>query len=438
MELPKDSLLELKFKTAPKEYADAVKQGGPVYWWERGKFFMVTRYQEAEIVMRSPQFSADRSAFFISRMPNLDLKLIKDFFGVVQKMMIMSDGDEHMRRRKVAAVGLDEERLEYFRPFIERTVSKLLDRAQGRDFEFVSEVAEILPATVLADLFAIEEKDRADFYKWSNNMTQFFGGASQYRNQDGIEVNQSAVNIRTYFEQLVEKRKHSKDGDFVSILLRNLEKYKIDSVEAVSQMIMMLVAGQITTTDQICNNLYQLLTTKGAKETLREKPELVPLAMEEFNRLDPAVTYLFRVTKEAVVLGGVEIPEGSTVFVSNHAVNRDPSVFSNPDETVLDRKYNPHFAFGHGSHFCLGAKLARIQMESLFKELLRRFPNLKLSQAESVRKHESLAFSGFSKLYLDLEAHPNDRLKSTAAISWDGPRFIDIKETVGTVSGTQS
>lgn len=436
MPLPQDSLLALKFKTTPKEYADYLKAGGPVYWWERGKFFLVTGFKEAEIAMRSPEFSADRSAFFISRMPNMDLSLIGDFFGVVQKMMVMSDGPEHTRRRKVAALGLDDSRLEYFRPFIERSVTKLLDAAEGEQFDFVSNVARALPAVVLADLFAIEEKDRGDFYRWSNHMTQFFGGASQYRNQDGIEVNESTVSVRTYFEKLVESRMGSQADDFVSVLLRNLSKFGMDKPEAISQMIMMLVAGQITTTDQMCNNLYTLLTTPGAKERILENPGILPKAMEECNRVDPAVTYLFRVTTAPVVLGGVDIPAGSTVFVSTHAVNRDATVFENPDALVLDRKHNPHFAFGHGAHFCLGAKLARIEMEALFSELFKRFPGISLSEKKpAVRKHESLAFSGFSELPVNLETHRHNGLENAATISGNGSCFIHVEEAVGTVSG---
>jgi len=126
---------------------------------------------------------------------------------------------------------------------------------------------------------------------------------------------------------------------------------------------------------------------------------LLENAIEEFNRLDPAVTFLFRVANADVKLGDVAIKAGDTVFVANHAVNRDPEVFSHPDECQLDRDIPQHFAYGYGPHYCLGAKLARIQMKSLFSNMLKRWPEMTLeSNDPSQRNHYSLAFSGFHRL----------------------------------------
>ncbi len=400
--LPDQPLLDTKTQTSPDVFAGLLRAQGPVSWWQRGEFFIVTDYALAETVLRSQDYSADRSSFFISRMPNLDLRLITDFFGVISKMMVMSDGKEHATRRKTAGMGLTDELLDYYRPLIERTVKKLVDDAShsGR-LEFVEEIAVPLPSIVLADLFHIPEESRADFYRWSNNMTQFFGGASRYRNEDGVEVNKSASRLRDYFRDLIGRRRDALSGDFLSILLRNQARFGLTDEEVVSQAMMMLVAGQVTTTDQFCNNMYSLLTRPGAKQAIVASPELLPAALEEFNRLDPAVTFLFRVAKHETQLGGVTIPDNGVVFIANHAVNRDPSQFERAEECVLDRKHNPHFAYGYGPHFCLGAKLARIQMVACFGELLRRFPDLRLSGAVQ-RKHHSLAFSGFEKLEIDL------------------------------------
>jgi cytochrome P450 len=235
-------------------------------------------------------------------------------------------------------------------------------------------------------------------------MTQFFRGASQYRNQDGIEVNESAANIRTFFEKLVVDRKARPKDDFLTMLLANQARYALTDQEIISQAIMMLVAGQITTTDQICNNMYTLLTTPGVFDQLRVQPELMPTAIEEFNRMDPGVSYLFRVAKAATKLGPYEVRPEQTVFISCHSVNRDPEVFERPEECFLARSPNPHMAYGHGAHYCMGARLARLQMMSCFSQMITRFPNLRLSSTiPAVRKHHSLAFSGFERLPLETD-----------------------------------
>jgi len=394
------ALLQRKSESTPEEFAQFLLSLGPIRYWEKGKFWLVTESALAEQVMRSPEYSADRSSFFISRMPNLDLRLIGDFFGVISKMMVMSDDETHGTRRQIAGVGISEELSDRFRPQVKRIVDELITEAgENEHFDFVEDLAMPLPSRVLAELFCIPEEERKNFYAWSNHMTQFFGGASQYRNEDGVAVNKSAVAIRDYFAEVVRRRKVSPENDFLSRILPHQARFGLNDSEVVSQAVMMLVAGQITTTDQLCNNLFQLLTVPGVWEKLRDDRSLLATAIEECNRLDPAVTFLFRVVREPVVLGGQPLEKGAVVFVANHAVNRDPRLFTNPSEFVPSRAQNPHFAYGHGPHFCLGARLARIQMLECFGQLLERFPNLALA-GEAIRKHHSLAFSGFETMPL--------------------------------------
>ena len=389
------SLLQKKRDSTPEEFARFVRSLGSISYWEKGNFFIVTEMALAEEVLRNPAYTADRSSFFISRMPNMDLSLIKDFFGVISQMMVMSDDEKHSNRRQVANMGISDELSNHFRPNVKRIVGELLD---GLDttFDFVSDVAAPLPSRVLAELFCIPESERVSFYRWSNHMTQFFGGASQYHNEDGIAVNASAVAIRDYFAKLILDRKDSPQLDFLSRILPHQARLKLSDAEMVSQAVMMLVAGQITTTDQLCNNLFQLLPFW---ESLQSKRQLLPTAIEECNRLDPAVTFLFRVVRSATVLGGQPLKQGDVVFVSAHAVNRDPRIFSEPDRFQVDRAHNPHMAYGYGPHFCLGARLARIQMLECFGQLLDRFPLLQLA-GNPLRKHHSLAFSGFELIPL--------------------------------------
>ncbi len=397
-----NSLLEKKKELEPHEFALFLKSLGPFFWWEKGKFWVVTDYKLAETVLKSSDYSCDRSSFFISRMPNLDLPLIKDFFGVISKMMVMSDAPSHTSRRKIASLGLTDERMDYFRPFIDRTVSQLIQQTLPKgEIEFVEDIAKPLPSMILADLFAIPEKERNQFYQWSNNMTQFFGGASQYRNEDGIEVNDSTCGIRDYFASLIKKRRENPQKDFLSGLLQRQNDFALSDEEIISQAIMMLVAGQVTTSDQLCNNLFTLLSSPSSMRKLQNEPHLLPLALEELNRWDPAVTFLFRVVKEPTVLSHTSLAAGDVIFISAHAANRDASIFESPDILDITRRKNPHLAYGLGSHVCLGAKLARIQMTSCFSQLLSRFPKLRIASKEtSLRKHHSLAFSGFETLLL--------------------------------------
>lgn len=396
------SLLDLKKSASPNEFSRHLREMGDIYWWEPGQFYVITAYDLAKTVLTSDHYSCDRSPFFISRMPEMNLSLITDFFKVVSKMMVMSDALAHTDRRRICYHGFSQQCLEQLKPLIDETISSCLEAfVPDQPFDFVHQLALTLPSTTLAELFAIPASERLDFYHWSNNMTQFFGGSSTYLDEDGIKVNHSARQLYDYFADLISQRRRQPGQDFLSILLAHQTPFGLSDEEIISQAIMMLVAGQVTTTDQLCNNLYTLLSEPGLWEQAGKNSSHLDAYIEECNRLDPAVTFIFRVTKESNQLGSQWIEKGKVIFISTHAINRDPAYFTHPDSVHLQEKTPPHFSYGYGSHFCLGAKLARIEMQGVFKALLQGFPNLALDpQYPTVRKHHSLSFSGFETLHI--------------------------------------
>lgn len=396
------TLMQLKQSTTPEQFSNTIKEMGEVYWWEPGKFWVVTSYELAKSVLLNPDFSCDRSPFFISRMPEMNLSLIQDFFKVVSKMMVMSDAPAHTDRRRICYHGFTSQTLEELKPLIDQTIRNCISHFKpDTPFDFVKNLAQIIPSTTLAELFAIPESEREDFYHWSNTMTQFFGGSTTYLDADGIKVNHSASKLYYYFAHLITERRQRPQQDFLSTLLRHQKSFGLSDEEIISQAVMMLVAGQVTTTDQLCNNLYILLSTPGLWQEVANNLDQLDNYLEECNRLDPAVTFIFRVTKKDTYIGKQFIKAGSVIFISTHAINRDVEYFSHPDEVNIHTHKAAHFSYGYGSHFCLGAKLARIEMNSVFKALLTNYPNLALDKAlPAIRKHHSLSFSGFEQLGL--------------------------------------
>lgn len=398
------SFLEFKQQCSdlefPNKFSDYVKNFGDLYYWPQGGFHVVTHSEMAKHVLKSFDFSADRGGFFISRMPNLDLSLIGNFFSIVKKMMVMSDGETHQKRRKAATKGFEENVLKQFESKVHQTIKGLLKQVANRpSFDFVEDIAKKLPSTVLADLFAIPERDRENFFNWSNCMTAFFGGAAEYNNEEGKKVDFAAKNLAKYFLKAIETRRPNPQDDYLSSLIKAQAEFDLTDEEIVSQAIMMLVAGQVTTTDQICNIMFALASQPELQTGLKEGTfELLP-TIEELKRYDPAVTFLFRVAKKDMNFHGQPIKAGETVFISNHAVNRGH--LNAPNKIDPTRKGQNHFAYGHGTHYCLGANLGRMQMNALFTEMIELFPILKFDESkETARDHYSLSFSGFKALHL--------------------------------------
>lgn len=391
--------------TFPQDFSDYLRSFGEIYWWPKGNFHVITRKDHATEILKSKAFSADRRPFFLTRMPNLDLSLVQDFFGVVSKMMVMSDDEDHTRRRKAASIGFEDHVIDAFEAEVKETVEELTRAAyKASEFDFVDAIAKHLPCTVLANLFSIPEADRREYFEWSNTMTGFFGGGSGYENADGIRVNKAAVSLREYFKELIRERRASPGKDYVSLLLKGQERFGLEDDEVISQATMMLVAGQVTTTDQVCNNLYQILATPGAQEVVRSDPSRVAPAMEEATRFDPAVTFLFRVCREDTEIGGQPIAKGQTVFLSTHCINRH-QVEPTPDLFDVHRANPKHFGYGNGPHYCIGAKLGRMEMLNLFETMFQKFPALELGDPEGFeRDHYSLSFSGFKTFPLRVQA----------------------------------
>lgn len=396
------SLMSLKTELSPEDFSKALINKGPVFWSEEEKIWVVTDGSFAETVLKRPEFSADRSSFFASRMQHIHPSVVGDFFGVVQKMMVTSDAPQHTARRRLGSYGISDHVLDEFKPNVEKTVDDLLLRLKDKDrFDFVNEIAQELPSIVLAELFSIEQDKRQDFYEWSNNMTQFFGAGQGCPMSHAVAANESAARLRDFFSALIAERRKNPKKDFLSILVQHQSGLGLDDSEVISQAIMMLVAGKVTTTDQISNNMNTFLVNREAIEAARTSSESLNAAIEEATRLDPAVNFVFRIVKEDTVLVERSVKAGDVVFVSIHAVNRDSRNFSDPHIFSLNRGRNPHFSYGHGAHYCLGARLARIQMNVLFRKLFDEFPRIDFDQSRpSVKKHQSLAFSGFESLPL--------------------------------------
>ncbi|MFP5387467.1 MAG: cytochrome P450 [Bacteriovoracia bacterium] len=400
------SFHEFKRQSDVVEFPDAftryIKSYGDTYYWEKGHFHVVTKADHAREILTSPAYSADRGSFFISRMPNMDLSLIQDFFHIVKKMMVMSDDSDHSRRRKTASAGFEDHILDRFKATMAISIKDIMKECQGKEaIEFVSAISKKLPSTVLADLFSIPQEDRENFLKWSNIMTGFFGGASEYRNEDGIEVNSAALSLKNYFIDLIRERRGKPGNDYVSIILQQQSEMGLDDDEILSQLIMMLVAGMATTTDQINNCMLLLATNPDIQKEVRSNKSLIPQMLEEFKRYDPAVTFIFRVARKPTNIGPQLVAPGDVIFISTHAINRDLPDEEKPCEININRK-GAHFAYGHGPHYCIGAKLARMEMISLFEEIVTNLPPVKLDdRKKSLRDHYSLSFSGFKELHLE-------------------------------------
>jgi cytochrome P450 len=390
-------LLDLKSTLTSQELARVLCNAGDIFKSTLDNVWVVTSIELAKQILADHNFSANRLPYFAARMPEVDMSLIAQFAAVVSKMMVMSDAPQHTGRRRICYHAFTAQLISSLQPKIQYAVDHALSRATN-PLELVADYAEQVTAAVFADLFLVPEHKRREFYYWSNTMTQFFGGISAVTNDSAKEVNYCATQLYQYYAELMQNCRADPSNDFMSLMLEFQNQYELTDDEVISQAILFLVAGQVTTADQFCNNVFQLLTNSQLLQELKTNQNY-ETAIDELTRIDPAVSFLDRIVVNPIECGGVQLQKGEVVLVATFAANHDKRYFEEPFQTQLNRKNNKHISFGFGTHYCLGSKLAKIIMVKMMQNLLTLMPDIQLDpHKHPLRKTKSLAFTGFDSL----------------------------------------
>ncbi|MFG2836488.1 cytochrome P450 [Streptomyces zaomyceticus] len=329
--------------------------------------YLVTGYAEAREALGDARLSKDTAVFFAGKGSQRRLH------PAVAHTMLASDPPRHTRLRKLVTKEFTTGAVAQLRPFIARTADELLDQwPVGEPLDFMASLAVPLPVIVICELLGVPHSDRADVQRWS---AQLFAAGEP----DAIDA--ASHTVADYMTDLIAAKRRNPAGSLLDrlILARDGDDH-LSEEELVSLAVLLLVAGHETTTSALGNALLALLQHPAELDHLRKNPDEVSAALDELLRFDSAVsTATFRFTTEAVALGGTDIPAGVPVLVALGAANRDPARFPVPDRLDLDRDAAAHLAFGHGIHRCLGAPLAKAEIEIALRAVLVRFPAIRLA-----------------------------------------------------------
>jgi cytochrome P450 PksS len=378
-----------------------LRENDPVHWSDEVRAWIVTRHADVSAAFRDPRLSADRVKVLVHfALAGGDPTPVREYLRITGDMMLMKDGPEHHRLRVLGNRGFTPSALASWAPRVDKVVNELLGRVgpDGR-FDLVADLAEPMPASVIAEMFGIPRCDHHLFRKWADDLARFFGGTMQDPATDALKANDAALEFERYFLRLHDERKRQPSDDLMSLFQAAEEAGRLSAAEVVAQCQLILVAGHVTTIDQLANGVYAILRHEGTWERLATSPELVKSAVEEMIRFDPSVTLVMRVATEDMTLHGKQIKAGQLLLLALAAANRDPVAFSDPDKFDVARSPNKHLGFGVGHHQCLGMNLARLELEASLRGLLKRFPRLTLDRERlPVRKVDSLTFRGFARL----------------------------------------
>jgi cytochrome P450 len=313
---------------------------------------------------------------------------------------VYRDPPDHTRLRGLLNVAFTRRRIEMMQARIEGIVDDLLAPLMARRaMDFIADFAFPLPATVIAAMLGVPSADLPQMKTWSDQIAAYIGGAQ--RGGDNIDAaGRGLAGIFDYFRTLIAARAGRLGDDLISLMLAAEDRGEMFTrEEVVSNCVLLLFAGHETTTNLLGNGLVHLLGNPAQYRLLRDRPQLVPAAVEEFLRFDPPVAGKIKVANDDIDLHGRRIREGEPVAIMLAAANRDPRRFERPDELMVTRQEIHHVAFGYGIHFCLGAALARLEAQIAFTALIRRFGTLTLRDAVADWKPQ-IFFRGLTTLPL--------------------------------------
>ena len=338
--------------------------------------WFVTRYEDAETVLLDDErFVRDPRL----ALPPEELQdELPEFVAFIDSNMLNRDGDDHRRLRRLVSKAFTPRMIEQLRPRIQEIADGLIDPVStAGEMELVSAFAFPLPITVIAELLGVPVADRARFREWSAAMVTPALAAAEAEQADA-----SLTAFVEYLLALFAERRQKPGEDLVSALVAVEDGGDTLSEEELCSMVaLLIVAGHETTVSLIGNATLALLTHPEQRSAVEREPSLLPRAVEELIRYDgPVERTLNRWATEDVELRGHTIRRGDMVIVVLGAADRDPERFEDPDTLALiAERDSRHLGFGRGSHFCLGAPLARLEAEIALGTLLRRLPGLRLA-----------------------------------------------------------
>ncbi|MGE0599560.1 MAG: cytochrome P450 [Dehalococcoidia bacterium] len=340
-----------------------------------GAQWYVTRYDDVRRVLYDRELSADlrnaapmTAGWFVAQASGEQSN--------EEISMLLLDEPDHTRLRKLVNKAFTPRAVEALRPAMEARAEELLDAVAGEpEFDLMPSFAMPFPTLIIAEMIGVDAADQAQFKAWSDLVVRgfdpFLGDAEK------AEIASASAALHAYFEKAIAARRLAPRDDLISRLISAQEGGdRLTDLEMRVMLILLLNAGNLTTTDLIGNGVRALLAHPDQVEALSEDPSLVVNAVEEMLRYDSPVVETWRFSSEEETFSGCPIAAHQTIAPSLAATNHDPRQFADPERFDIGRQEIDHVSFGGGIHYCLGASLARLEAQVAVGALTRRFPGL--------------------------------------------------------------
>lgn len=379
-----------------------LRDTAPVFRSRSSKVICVSRYDDVFSLLNDPaRFSSRAMSTMLMNQgregpPPLSLAVVRLIVKLVwrarmrparfasARMLIAEDGDTHSQLRAIVNRGFTPRGVASLEARVREVAQEqVAGLRRGEPFDVVHDLAVPLPVRMICEILGIEPERRADFKRWSDTVianVSTIAGHSSLFSRGMVDV---FVEMVEYLKGVCAARRANPTGDLISTIVTG--ESSLDDYDVVQFVMLLLIAGNETTTNLIGNAVDALLDHPEQLEQLAAHPELVGAAIEEVLRFDSPIQLIFRTATEDIELHGETIPKGAIVAPLLGSANRDERRFPDPDRFDIERRPQAHVAFGFGKHFCLGASLARLEARCALEALLPELPRLRRAAPRSAR-----------------------------------------------------
>jgi cytochrome P450 len=394
-----------------------LRDEAPVHHNEARRIWSVTRFDDVMHVLKTPELFSSRAMFTMimaggsEKLPPLTRELIRFLWGILTRAhlnplgfwkarnLIAEDGERHSSMRAIVNRGFTPRQIAAWEPRVREVVERCIaPLRRGAPFDVVADLAVPVPVTLIAELLGVPAEKHGDFKRWSDHIISMTTGPDreqrllEWRSMDPLLEFLVAMRGLTR-----ERRAHPREDLISAILAEQDGETALTDREVIQFVLLLLVAGNETTTNLIGNITHALLEYPDQLGKVAADPSRIPELVEEGLRYDSPVQVVFRTTLADTEIRGVRIPKGEHVAVFLGSANRDERRFPDPDRLDIDRELQGFPGFGFGKHFCLGASLARLETRVAFEALVPELPKLVRAE-ESLARVESFLVRGPKRL----------------------------------------
>ena len=380
----------------------------PVFFDERWGLTFFTRHADIHAILRDRRFGRDvrhavpRDEIDKDAFDRIYPQRYPMWTAFIRESFIDFEPPDHTRLRRLVQSAFNRRASESYRPRLEATATRLLDGASERgEMDAVADYAEPIPLAMIAELMGVPASDQPLLVDWSHSIVRLYDQACT--DEEGAKAEEATAQFADYMRAMIARRRADSTDDLVSALAyAEVDGDRLTDDEVIATSILALNAGHEATVQAIGNGLLALAGHLEEFDHLHSDPSLITTAVDELLRYDTPLQMFERWVLEDLDWNGTPLRRGTKVGLLFGSANHDGTVFSDPEHLHLDRTDNPHISFGGGIHYCVGAPLAKVELDVAFSQLSRRIAAIGLT-GEHLDRTPSLIFRGVRKLPLILK-----------------------------------